>query len=99
MILLILATAISLHKSEGMNSRVTVYTADTEKLNPIPNVQYKDNKPLLQRALICSKAKKRKTRGVMVVIPQVFTIKKGSPPQGNLLPKCSKICYIREQPS
>lgn len=51
MIFLILATAVSLHKSEGMNSHVTVYTADTEKLNPNPNVQYKDNKTFFSRQL------------------------------------------------
>lgn len=75
MFLLILATAISLHKSEGMNSHVTVYTADIEKLNPNLNVQYKGNKTFLQTALIWSKARKGKGRGMMSVIPQVFTIK------------------------
>lgn len=75
MILLILATAIPLQKSEGMNSHLTVYTADTEMLNPNPNVHYKDNKTFLQTALIWSKARKGKGRGMMLVIPQVFTIK------------------------
>lgn len=98
MILLILATAISLHKCEGVNSHVTVYTADIEKVNPDSNIQYKDNKIVLQTAVIQSKARRGKGRDMMLVIPPVFKIKeKGLPSQGNLLLKYFKISEVREQ--
>lgn len=75
MILLILANAVSLHKSEAINSHVTVYTADTEKLNHNPNVQCKDNKTFLQAALIWNKAKEGKGKCMMSVTPQIFAMK------------------------